>query len=172
MDFHGVKLQLVELPSFFPGFSDGDKGPTYMSIARSADLIAIILDGTKNCLEDLKTIEEEFENSSVKLKKIKSQDKEARKVLIVVNKVLKNFKSEYPVCWVEDFKDAVWRMLDLIYVYTKQPGKEKEHPPVALPKGSNLEYLASAVHKDFVKKFKFARVWGKSAKHQGSNVSL
>ena len=170
MDYNGIKIQLVEIPSLFPRFAESEKGPTYFAIARSADLITIILDGTRNCNEDLKAIEREFENASIKLKKIKSS--EGLKCLIVVNKVLTNFKSEYPICWVDDFKEAAWRMLDLIYVYTKQPGKEKDYPPVALTKASSVEQLASIVHKDFVKKFKFARVWGKSVKHNGSNVSL
>lgn len=172
MDYNGIKIQLVEIPALFQGFAESEKGSTYFAIARSADLITIIIDGTRDCNEDIKIIEKEFEEGSIKLKKIKSKDQDSKKCLIVVNKVLTNFRSEYPICWVEDFKEAIWRMLDSLYVYTKQPGKEKDYPPVALQKGSSVEELAAVVHKDFVKKFKFARVWGKSVKHNGSNVSL
>jgi ribosome-interacting GTPase 1 len=40
---------------------------------------------------------------------------------------------------------------------------------VILPKGSTVEDLAEEIHKDFVEKLKYARVWG-SAKFQGQRV--
>jgi uncharacterized protein len=73
---------------------------------------------------------------------------------------------------IEKTKRDIWRAINMIKVYTKQPGKEKEHPPIALKGQSNVKALAAEVHKDFLKKFKFARVWGKSAKHQGQRVGL
>jgi len=72
----------------------------------------------------------------------------------------------------EDFKDRIWNKLDLIKVHTKMPGKKPNYPPVALKKGSTIEDLAEHVHKDFIRNFKFARIWGKSAKFQGQNISL
>ena len=73
---------------------------------------------------------------------------------------------------IDKTKTEIWRALNLIKVYTKQPGKEKEFPPIALKSQSTVKDLAAQVHKDFLKKFKFARVWGKSAKHQGNRVGL
>lgn len=172
MDYHGVKIQLVELPAIFTGYSYSSMGPTYLSIARNSDLVVIIIDGLIDCEEQLKSIETEFLGVGVRLRKINDTSKESIKCLVVLNKMLKPFKCKYPVIWVDDFKDGIWRMLDLVYVYTKQPGKDKDYPPVALKKGSDVETLASVVHKDFIKNFRFARVWGKSAKHAGANVSL
>ncbi len=85
---------------------------------------------------------------------------------------MKSFKSPYPVCWVDDLKDGIWNMLDLIYVQTKLQGKKPAWPPVALNKGSNIQDLAEIVHKDFVKSFKYARIWGKSIKHNGTTVGI
>lgn len=175
MDYNGVKIQVIEIPAIFPGFVESEKGLSFLAIARSADLIVLIVDGTKECEKQVKIIEGEFMNNFVILRKIKQkhfEGYEIKKCLIVVNKVIKNFKCEYPVCWVEDFKDASWNMLDLIYCYTKQPGKLKDYPPVAMKKRSTVKNLASFVHHDFVKKFKFARIWGKSVKHNGSNVGM
>jgi len=73
---------------------------------------------------------------------------------------------------IDGLKTDIWRSLNIIKVYTKQPGKEKEYPPVALKSQSTVKDLAIAVHKDFLKKFKFARIWGKSTKHQGNMVGL
>nr|MBA4404649.1 GTP-binding protein [Nanoarchaeum sp.] len=59
-----------------------------------------------------------------------------------------------------------------VYVYTKSPGKNKDFPPIALNKGSNVRKLALSVHKDFVRRFDYARVWGLSAKFEGQRVGL
>lgn len=172
MDYHGIKIQMIEIPAFFDGFVDSDKGSAFMGIARSADLIVVVLDGSSNCSEDLRITVNEFERSSVELKKIKGYSTDARNCLIVVNKVLSNFKCYYPVCWVDDLKDAIWNRLSLIYVQTKSVGKKPDFPPVALKAGSTVKDLAAAVHKDFVKNFKYARIWGKSVKHDGTSVGF
>ena len=49
----------------------------------------------------------------------------------------------------------------IIRVYTKVPGKEPDlNSPFVLPKESILEELAAKIHKDFVIKIKFAKIWG------------
>ena len=49
-------------------------------------------------------------------------------------------------------------------------GKEPDFSePVILRKGSTVEDAGYSVHKDFVKKMKFARIWG-SEKYQGQMV--
>ena len=72
----------------------------------------------------------------------------------------------------EDIKDLIWRNLNLIKVYTKQPGKEKDYPPVAMQKNSTVRDLAEHIHKDFLRKFDFSRVWGKGSKFNGQRVGL
>ncbi|MDD5254034.1 MAG: TGS domain-containing protein [Candidatus Nanoarchaeia archaeon] len=72
----------------------------------------------------------------------------------------------------QNLPDIIWEKLNLIKVYTKQPQKEKDYPPIALPKGSTVKDVAEKVHKDFIKKFKFARVWGKFVKFEGAQVGL
>ena len=62
--------------------------------------------------------------------------------------------------------------LDLIKVYTKQPGKKPDYPPIALKKESAIRDLALHIHKDFIKKFRFARIWGSSARFPGQEVGL
>lgn len=71
-----------------------------------------------------------------------------------------------------NLKDLIWKNLDLIKVYTKQPSKKSDYPPVALKKGSTLRELCKEVHKDFIRKFKFARIWGEGVKHNGMHCGL
>ncbi len=174
MDYNGVKIQLVEIPAIFEGYAESDKGPAFLAIARSSDLVVIVLDGSGNCENDLDIIDEEFKKVFVQLKKIKQNaaDYEVKKCLVVVNKVMKNFKCPFPVCWVDDIKQAVWNMLGLIYIQTKMPGRKPDWPPVSLKIGSTVNDLAGLVHKDFIRNFKYARIWGRSVKHDGTTVGL
>ncbi|NIM47015.1 MAG: DUF933 domain-containing protein [Candidatus Aenigmarchaeota archaeon] len=70
---------------------------------------------------------------------------------------------------LEKIKNDIWSMLNLIRVYCKEPGKKPEKKALVLKKGSTVEDAAEKVHKDFVKYFKFARVWG-SSKYAGEKV--
>jgi len=61
------------------------------------------------------------------------------------------------------FKQTLFNALEIVRVYTKTPGKEPDlGTPFVLKKGSKIEDLASKIHKDFLEKFKYARVWGKN----------
>jgi ribosome-interacting GTPase 1 len=51
--------------------------------------------------------------------------------------------------------------LRIVRVYSKPPGKDPSmHSPVVLPQGSTIVEMAAAIHKDFARQLKFARVWG------------
>jgi len=59
-------------------------------------------------------------------------------------------------------RQTLFTNLEIIRVYTKVPGKEPDRKaPFVLKKGSRLEDLASKIHKDFLEKLKYAKVWGK-----------
>jgi hypothetical protein len=75
---------------------------------------------------------------------------------------------------IDDYylKQKIWNMLGLIRIYTKEPGKNPEKKALVLKTNSTVKDAARNVHKDFLKFFKFARVWGKSAKHSGEKVGL
>src|SRR3989338_6939813 len=65
MDYNGVKIQIVEVPAIFEGFMDSDKVPSFLAIARSADLIVVVIDGNSDCEKDLEIIENEFLNGFI-----------------------------------------------------------------------------------------------------------
>lgn len=74
---------------------------------------------------------------------------------------------------LELLKDKIWQYLRLIKIYTKEPGKPSiKENPITLKQGSSIKDMVKLVHKDFVRKFKYARVWGKSSKHNGASVGL
>ncbi|HEY3315167.1 MAG TPA: TGS domain-containing protein [Bacillota bacterium] len=55
-------------------------------------------------------------------------------------------------------------VLGIIRVYTKAPGKTPDHrAPFVLKRGTSVIEAAAAVHKDFAKNLKYARIWGHQA---------
>lgn len=91
-------------------------------------------------------------------------------------KVVESLKNEFgalsaiPSCGrPEDVKREIFAELGLIRVYTKRPREERSKRPLMLPKGSTVLDVARAVHKDFERGLKFARVWG-STKFPGQRV--
>lgn len=73
---------------------------------------------------------------------------------------------------LDQFKENIFKTLRLIKVYTKSPGKNRDWPPVAMQEGDTIKSLAKKIHKDFFQKFKYARIWGTSAKHASQVVGL
>ncbi|MEM0061990.1 MAG: TGS domain-containing protein [Ignisphaera sp.] len=68
--------------------------------------------------------------------------------------------------------DAIFRLVNIIRIYTKPPNGEPSSRPLVLKKGATVLDVAKAIHKDFVRKFAYARVWGTSVKYPGQRVGL
>ncbi|KAF0975729.1 hypothetical protein FDP41_005056 [Naegleria fowleri] len=69
--------------------------------------------------------------------------------------------------------DQIWEHLGLIRVYTKKKGCAPDFKdPVVLREGATVEDICNSIHKDMKKNFKYAYVWGKSAKHVPQCVGL
>jgi small GTP-binding protein len=62
---------------------------------------------------------------------------------------------------LEEFKHQVFQLLQVIRVYSKQPGKPVDKKsPFTIPHGSTVIDLAEHIHRDLGKNFKHARIWG------------
>ena len=74
---------------------------------------------------------------------------------------------------IDELKDLIFERLDLMRIYLKEPGKDADMEiPLIAFKNSSVRDICQKLHKDFVKKFKFCRVWGKSAKFGGQKLML
>lgn len=62
------------------------------------------------------------------------------------------------------FRRTLFKLLDVVRVYTKKPGESPEQAsdPFVLTRGSTALDAAAAVHRDLTENFKFAKVWGKT----------
>jgi ribosome-interacting GTPase 1 len=69
------------------------------------------------------------------------------------------------------FKQALFDAMQVVRVFTKQPGKEADlGEPFVLPVGSTVHDLARKIHKEILESFKFGRLWGESGRFQGQRV--
>jgi len=72
---------------------------------------------------------------------------------------------------VKELRKLIFEKLNLIRIYCKERGKEADmNEPLIMKKGSSLRDMCEKIHKDFLNKFRFARVWGKSVKFDGQKV--
>ena len=65
----------------------------------------------------------------------------------------------------EELKELIYKRLEFIQVFCKEVGKKADMGvPLIMRKGDTLRDVCLKLHKDFVAKFKFARILGKSVK--------
>ncbi len=74
---------------------------------------------------------------------------------------------------INPLKRLIFKRLDFMRVYMKEPRKEADmEEPMIIQVGSSIKDVCDKTHRDFVKRFKSARVWGKSAKFPGQRLML
>ncbi|KAF7134793.1 hypothetical protein RHSIM_Rhsim08G0006400 [Rhododendron simsii] len=68
--------------------------------------------------------------------------------------------------------DKIWEYLALTRIYTKPKGMnpDYEDPVILSSKKKTVEDFCERIHKDMLKQFKFALVWGSSVKHKPQRV--
>ncbi len=75
--------------------------------------------------------------------------------------------------YIEQLKELIFEKLNLIRIYLKEPGKEPDMDiPIIISKYSTVRDVCNKLHKDFISKFKFCRIWGKSSKFPGQKLML
>lgn len=72
----------------------------------------------------------------------------------------------------EGFLKKAWEYLDLIRVYAKPKGQgiDYDEPVVLRCARRSVEDFCNAIHREIIKKFKYAIVWGSSVKHEKQKV--
>ncbi|KAA8911574.1 hypothetical protein TRICI_003778 [Trichomonascus ciferrii] len=75
---------------------------------------------------------------------------------------------------IEDLLDRIWEDLSLLRIYTKRKGVAPDFSePMVVRKAHNtIEDICNSIHRDFKEKFKYALVWGVSAKHSPQKCGL
>jgi small GTP-binding protein len=69
---------------------------------------------------------------------------------------------------IKDLKEAIYQKMGFIRIFLKEVNKKADmEEPLIMFKGSTIKDVCSKLHKDFVDNFKYARLWGNSAKFDG-----
>ena len=178
MEFENIQIQLIDTPPLMPHSIE----PWLPPMLRGADALLVVVDLSDAPLAQMEDIVTQLENMKIGLGE--------KKALIVGNKLdldnasqnyiaLKTeFKEQLPVIAIsakegtglEELKHETYQVLDIIRVYTKTPGQKPDlSDPIILTRGSTLEDAAASVHKDFLQRLEYARLWG-SGKHDGLMV--
>lgn len=190
-NFENIQFQLIDTPPLSPEYID----PLMMDLVRRTDVVAVLLDITTDPLgqyeEALKILADHriLPEGSLVPEHIR-KPVTFKKVLLVMNKVdcpgrqedfqtfLELTRTNLPIVAVSVLNSVnldallrrVFEISGVIRVYSKTPGKDPDlDEPFVIPSGSTLEDLAGRIHKDFVERLKYARIWG-AAVHDGMMV--
>jgi len=186
MPFEDVSFQLVDLPPV----SSEHVEPWIFDLVRRADLLWIVVDG-ENPLDELQETRALLDGRKIgacpfgaSLPSAEEPGRTWRKSLLVVSGAdrpgvqedLAALQELLEPPWrplavscvtghgLEDLKRRTFEAMEIVRVYTKQPGKPANRAsPFTLPKSATVGDLAERIHKDLLEHFKFARIWGPSA---------
>jgi len=185
MEYENTKIQLVDIPpvshDFFEGWIAG--------LVRNADACALVFDlASDDLLEHWEIVMDRFAEAKIRfVREGKPQPTDGgameKTSVVLANKsdgagaadrldILKEAMagSGLPVIacstktgqGLEEFRRFSFEMLRVIRVYTKAPGKKAiTNNPVILPVGSTVMDFAEEIHHDFVRKLRFARIYGR-----------
>jgi small GTP-binding protein len=74
---------------------------------------------------------------------------------------------------VDCLKDLIFEKLEFIRVFLKPPGQPPDTKnPLILHQNSTIEEVCNLMHRQFSQQFRYAHVWGPSARHPGQRVGL
>ena len=191
MPFENVQVQLVDLPAVV----EQATLPWLRTIVRQADLLLAVISLAEDPLAELNSTLDELRAMRVELAGPGHPPGAAdfvltKRALVVANKLdcpdaTENLELLRLECagrlslaavsatsgaGLEDLKRRVYAALDVVRVYTRAPGREPDFTqPVVLPRGSTVEDVAGAIHKEIQQKLKYANLWG-SGKFGGQRV--
>jgi uncharacterized protein len=183
MEWEDVRVQLIDTPPITADYLEG-----YLSsMVRAADAALLVVDlgdddgplaaeAVVERLADVKTI-----LTGQSSAEISDPSLHHTKTLLVANKldlpgaaerlelVRELFGQRFAIQaldaesgnGLEELRTAIYRLLDVIRVYSKKPGKPPDMTaPFTCKAGSTVLQFAEVVHRDFADKLKSARIWG------------
>lgn len=192
MRFENIQIQLVDAPPLMDSYSEAG----LFTLLRNADAMAVVLDLGEDPEAQMDLILEELEKYRIRILKKGEEGKEReigifyKRAVFLGNKVdleesqskcrrwLDQYSRKYSVLCLsakenqnlEALRGELFAVLGKIRAYTKAPGKQADiHDPVILPRGSTVLDFASQIHKDFLTRLKFARIWSRE-KYDGQMV--
>jgi ribosome-interacting GTPase 1 len=179
--FEDVQIELVDTP---PVTADHIPGGLLGTI-RNSDIVALVVDCSADALEQTEMLLTLLEGRGLTLRtvphnQLDPSDVNQHSALVIATKLdlaapetidaLRGlYAPRFDVVGVsaatglglDALLHHVWRLLCLVRVYTRQPGKPADMTkPFTLEIGSTVEDLAREIHQELPAKMTFARIWG------------
>ena len=194
MDYESIQIQLIDTPPISP-----DLFETYiLGLIRNADIVGLVIglehpgyEGRVRYVVD-KLLERRIVLTN-NPPDPDSPDIEPgmayKKTIVIAHKIFDdegrrrehNAKEIFPEMGIvetsildddmmENLRSEFYKALNIIRVYTKNPGHEPDYTdPIILKPDATVEDAAISLHKDFAYKLQYAKVWGEG-KHDGQRV--
>lgn len=182
LEIGGAQIQLVDTPPLDREYLE----PELIDLIRRADLVLLMVDLQGDPLEQLDRSVAALEENRIVPRHREGAYPTERLVtflpfLVLINKcddeswdeICQVFQELLTEEWsilavsvktgrnLDQLKQALFDALGLVRIYSKAPGRAPDlGTPFVLREGATVEDFAGRVHKDFLTKLKFARVWG------------
>jgi ribosome-interacting GTPase 1 len=162
LKYENIQIQMVELPALTHECTK----KWLPSLIPSADIIALVIDLSD--LSEFEIIKEQMDSFVSKKTLIianKTDLPEATQNLEQLRREVTDMSIMTVSCeqmeGLEELQTRIYELLDIIRIYTKEPGKDPEMThPIVLPGGSTVLNAARDIHKDFANNLRYARIWG------------
>ena len=175
--FENVQIQLVDLPPIAPETAD----PWLFALIRQADAALLVADlASDDLLSSLEETLELVRRFDVRLGRTGAPEVGVPTLLVAAKadvpgapdrlEILREaVADQFPLLVVsaeagmniEALRGEMFKLLNVIRVYTKAPGHRADRSaPFVLKHGATVHDAAAVVHKDFIERLKYARIWG------------
>lgn len=193
MPYEDVQIQVIDTPPVTKDVLD----PNVLGLVRGADLVLLLVDlGSDEGPEQAQDVVDRFHETKTRLAPETYLDEddvglaytrtfavpnkidlpEAADRLAILHEFFPWEFSEYVISatqltGMDELKRAMWQSLDVVRVYTKEPGQKQPDMdrPYTVRRGGTLLDVAELIHKDLAANLKNAKVWG-SQVHDGTVV--
>ena len=188
--YEDIQIELVDMPPITADIML----PGQVGAYRNCDMIAIVIDVSADVEEQYNVLLDFLQSRRLLIDSETEPIDEhgnnlGRKALVLctkmdaakegaVNKVIELVGGRFEILnistesmeGVEGFAAGLFKLLDIIRVYSKKPGKDADMTdPFTLTAGSTVIDLSKTIHKELVEKLKSARIWGTGV-HGGQQV--
>ncbi|MFX0206443.1 MAG: GTPase [Candidatus Hodarchaeota archaeon] len=185
-EFNDLKIQIIDVPGFLDFKADWTIGKQIVRVARTCDVILLVIDLSLDINRQYSFLMEQLKNARL----LESEDSFYNMGVIATKGDLPGSKKSFsqlksitslPIHPVtiksensfEKLKKYLFNLLEVMRIYTKPPRREADYKhPLICPTGSTVGEVAEKIHKDFLRLFCYARIWGSSVDFPGQRVGL
>ena len=185
-EINNLKIQIIDVPGFLDFKEDWVISKQIVRVARTCDAILLVIDLSMDIDRQCKFLIEQLDNANL----LKTEESIYKFGVIATKGDLpdteENFnllksKTSWPIHPIsiknneslEKLKEYLFTVIDLMRIYTKPHKCEVDfREPFICPIESTVGEIAEKIHKDFIKLFRYARVWGSSVEHPGQHVGM